>query len=93
MIIAGIKAIGFYNDTRVILDKIDHNFSCEVEDSLFCDNNHLFDIDIYCNEIVLAITQAANFNIPKVPKNAMKHYWSITLDELRVTVYPDTGFW
>ena len=73
----------FYNDTRVILDKIDHNFSCEVEDSLCCDNNHLFDIDIYYNEIVLALTQAANFNIPKVPKNAMKHYWSITLDELK----------
>jgi len=32
---------------------------------------------------VLALTQAANSNIPKVPKNAMKHYWSITLDELK----------
>ena len=73
----------FYNDTRVILGKIDNNFSCEVEDFLCCDNNHLFDLDIYYNEIVLALTQAANFNIPKVPKNAMKHYWSITLDELK----------
>jgi len=78
-----VNIIGFYNDTRVILDKIDHNFSCEVHDFLCCDNNHLFDIDIYYNEIVLALTQAANFNIPKVPKNAMKHYWSITLDELK----------
>ena len=45
----------FYNDTRVILGKIDNNFSCEVEDFLCCDNNHLFDIDIYYNEIVLAL--------------------------------------
>jgi len=57
---------------------------------LCCDNNHLFDIDVYYNEIVLALTQAANFNIPKVPKNAIKHYWSITLDELNgITVCPD----
>jgi len=32
---------------------------------------------------VLALTQAADFNIPKVPKNATKHYWSITVDELK----------
>jgi len=47
---------GYYNDTRILLSKINH------------------DISIYYNEIIFALTQAANNNILKVPKSAVKHH-------------------
>lgn len=53
------------------------------DDSLCCDTSHLLDTDIYYNEIVFALTQAADQNIPKVPKSAMKHYWSVALVDLK----------
>ena len=75
---------GFYNETGVLLNKIIHKLSCDDDDEhLCCDYSHLLDIDIYYNEIIFALTKAADNNIPKVPKSAMKHYWSIALDDLK----------
>jgi len=71
-----------------------HKLSCDDDDEhLCCDYSHLLDIDIYYNEIIFALTKAADHNnigLPEVPKSAMKHYWSIALDDLKVTVYLHT---
>jgi len=76
--------VGFYNDTGVILSEIEHHLRCDRDDdSLCCDTSHLLDIGIYYNEIVFALTQTADQNIPRVPKSAMKHHWSVALDNLK----------
>ena len=74
---------GYYNDTRTLLSKINHEFYCSDCDDLCHDSSHQIDISIYYAEILFALTQAANNNIPKVPKSAMKHYWSVALDDLK----------
>jgi len=74
---------GYYYDTGTLLSKINHQFYCDCSDTLCSDSCHLMDINIYYSEITFALTQAANVNIPKIPKSAIKHYWSIALEDLK----------
>jgi len=75
--------VGFDNKTDVLSSKIKRHLYCDCDNnSSCCDTSHLLNVDIYYNEIVFALTQAADQNIPKVPKSAMKHYWSVALDDL-----------
>ena len=41
------------------------------------------DIDVYYNELVHALTVAAASSIQKVPRSALKHYWSAALNDLK----------
>ena len=41
------------------------------------------DIEIFYNEIVQCLTEASKLFIPRIPQSALKHYWSIALDELK----------
>jgi len=46
-------------------------------------NNCLLDFDIHYNEIVHCLMESAECHIPKIPLNAVKHYWSDALDDLK----------
>jgi hypothetical protein len=74
---------GYYLQTGSMLDSIDHDFPCLANDNN-CSSKHChLDIDIYCNEIVHCLMNAAKCHIPQIPANALKHYWSDALNELK----------
>ena len=74
---------GYCQQTGMLLNNIAHDFSC-MQCNTSCNNKdcHL-DIDIYYNEIVHCLMEAARCNIPKIPSSALKHYWSAALDDLK----------
>jgi hypothetical protein len=43
----------------------------------------MLDIDIYYNEIVHSLYTSTLNCIPRVPRSALKHYWSAALDDLK----------
>jgi len=47
-----------------------------------CTDHHL-DIDIYMSELVHILKAASNARVPSIPRSALKHYWSVELDELK----------
>ena len=73
----------YYSKSGELLGCINHKFECESVDKACCIHDHQIDIDIYYNELVHALTVAADFSIPKVPRSALKHYWSVALDDLK----------
>ena len=75
--------IHYYDTTRILLDKIHHNFACENEKSCCHVQDHCFDINVYYAEIINCLKNAAERHIPRMPRSALKHYWSAELDELK----------
>ena len=75
--------IMYYEATRIALDKIQHIFTCDCETSCCSISDHCIDINIYYAEIVNCLKCAADYNIPRLPRSALKHYWSAELDELK----------
>ena len=74
---------GYYKQTGLLLNNIKHYFPCMRCDSN-CNNNNCFvDIDIYYSEIVHCLMVAANCNVARIPSNALKHYWSAALEDLK----------
>jgi len=45
--------------------------------------DHCVDIDNIYNEIVHCLSETSKLFIPRIPQSALKHYWSIALDELK----------
>ena len=85
---------GYYFETGSRLSKISHCFSdCDQSDNSCNDSSHLLDITIYYNEIVSTLQQCADIYIPKVPKSAMKHYWSVALDEFKTASIDTFNLW
>ena len=73
----------YYLHTGYLLNKINHNFPCLSDGSVCNDVNHLHDIEIYYEEIIHCLQTAADTHIPRIPKSALKHYWSVALDDLK----------
>ena len=74
---------GYYAQTGEMLGRISHALSCELLDSnCIIDHCHA-DIDIYYAEIVHCLIESAKCNIPSIPANALKHYWSDALNDLK----------
>jgi hypothetical protein len=67
---------GTSGDTRVMLQKIVHDWPCMVTGSACSDSGHCLDIEIFYNEIVHCLTEASELFIPLIPRSALKHYWS-----------------
>ena len=68
-----------YFKSGELLGRISHTFECESVYTICCIHGHKIDIDIYYKELVHALTVAADWTNPKVPRSALKHYWSVTL--------------
>jgi hypothetical protein len=83
----------YYYCTGELLGTIDHIFDCDCVDISCCNSDHLIDIEIYYNKIVHCLSAAAKKYIPKVPRSALKHYWSVALDELKVESKESFDFW
>ena len=64
----------YYLQSGSLLNKIRHDFPCMQYKNSCTSNNCLHDIDIYYNEIVHCLMEAARRNIPKIPAGALKHY-------------------
>jgi len=77
----------YYYDTGNYLSRIQHCFTCEESDNLCNDASHVLDIGIYYNEMIHILKTCADLHIPMVPKSAMKHYWSVALDDLKSRKY------
>jgi hypothetical protein len=60
-------------------------FCCDSFAGLCNDVKHKVDIEVYYVEIVHALYTAACKCIPRVPRSALKHYWSAALDDLNVS--------
>jgi hypothetical protein len=73
----------YYDKTRELLGKIEHNFDCDESHNICKVIGHRADIDIYYFELVHCLNVAAVSCIPTVPKGALKHYWSVALDDLK----------
>lgn len=53
----------------------------------------LHDIEIYYEEIIHCLQLAADTHIPRIPKSALKHYWSVALDDLKANSYAAHSTW
>jgi len=73
----------YYLYTGYLLDKICHVFPCVDSDHNCVNTDHHLDIEIYYAEIVNCLLTAAKLFIPRIPKSALKHYWSVALDDLK----------
>ena len=73
----------YYYNTGNLLSRISHDYSCDPSIAACCNHDHTIDIDIYYCEIVHALTLSAVNCIPRVPHSALKHYWSVALDDLK----------
>lgn len=74
---------GYYFNTGNLLNRISHDHICELSSAACSSSDHMIDIDIYYCEIVHALSLAAVECIPRVPCSALKHYWSVALDDLK----------
>lgn len=84
---------GYYFKTGSMLGNITHNWPCLTEDSNCTADNCRTDIDIYYNEIVHCLIESAKCHIPKIPANALKHYWSDALDDLKYDSIAAHNIW
>ena len=75
------------------MNGIHHDFSCDVLDNICESHDHRIDIGIYYSELVHVLTTAADASIPIVPKQAMKHYWSATLNDLTMNSKDAYDLW
>ena len=57
------------------------------------DESHHRDIEIYYNELVHCLVAAARVSIPKIPKSALKHYWSAALEDLKQNSIDAHNMW
>jgi len=74
--------LNYYFCTGDLLSKINHNFPCKPNCS--CNvADHCIDIEVYYAEIVHCLGTASKTFVPQIPKSALKHYWSVALDELK----------
>jgi len=73
----------YYDCTGQMLSKIVHKFDCESSSGMCSNKSHCVDIEIYYSEIVHSLVVAADNCIPKIPRKAIKHYWSAVLDDLK----------
>jgi hypothetical protein len=84
---------GYYNSTMLYLNKIVHNFSCDCISTVCYNKDHLHDIDIYYSEIIHCLKAASLEYVPRVPKGALKHYWSAVLDDLKLDSVTTYDMW
>jgi hypothetical protein len=70
----------YYVHTGSILGCLRHDFCCDSFAGLCDDVEHKVDIEIYYAETVHELYTAACKCIPRVPRSALKHYWSAALD-------------
>jgi len=75
----------YYLHTGEFLNKIQHQWICADADPLtLCESTSCkLDLDIFYGEIVHCLTHAAKTCIPEIPTNALKHYWSPALEDLK----------
>jgi hypothetical protein len=73
----------YYLQSGDLLGRIRHSWDCVNVDGHCNDPQCCLNIDIYYNEIVHCLVQAAAMHIPKIPASALKHYWSVALDDLK----------
>ena len=73
----------YYLYSGSLLNKINHIFPCLDSDCNCNDVEHQLDIEVYYAEIVHCLSTAAKAFVPQIPKAALKHYWSIALDDLK----------
>ena len=73
----------YYDYSGVLLNNIRHVFDCDTSSGSCSNCDHHLDIDIYYSELVWALSSAADRFIPIIPQCALKHYWSLELDELK----------
>ena len=67
----------------MMLQKIDHALLCNGNTYNCVNTDHHIDVEIYYEEIVHSLNEASKVSIPRIPQSALKHYWSVTLDELK----------
>jgi len=73
----------YYEHTRVLLERVSHDFPCDNNVEMCTCTDHHLDIDIYMSELVHILKAASNACVPSIPRSALKHYWSVELDELK----------
>jgi len=73
----------YYQYSGNLLNNISHTLPC-VDSGCNCNNaDHHIDIEVYYAEIVHCLSTAAKAFVPQIPKAALKHYWSVALEELK----------
>ena len=70
----------------MLLNRIEYSSLCGVSSN--SSNNctsadHHTDIEICFEEIIHCLNEATRAYIPCIPQSALKHYWSVALDELK----------
>lgn len=83
----------YYANTGNILSRVKHDFCCEGLDASCDDSNHRLDLEIYYAEVVHALHTATYNCIPRVPRSALKHYWSAALDDLKANSKDTFDIW
>ena len=73
----------YYQETGNLLSRINKNWPC-LDNKCRCNiADHHLDIEVYYAEVVHCLIESAKSCIPQIPKAALKHYWSVALDELK----------
>jgi len=83
----------YYLYSGALLNKINQSFDCADVNQGCTKASHQIDIEIYYAEIVHCLKSAAHEFVPRIPKSALKHYWSIALDELKQDSYNAHETW
>jgi hypothetical protein len=75
--------VDYYLYSGMLLNRIHHVFSCQTVAGRCKEVDHHLDIEIYYEEIVHCLQASADLCVLKIPKSALKHYWSVELNELK----------
>ena len=85
--------VKYYQRSYNLLSKSSHGNLCAEHDHMCDDDNHRRDIEVYYNEIIHCLSVSADECIPRIPASALKHYWSETLDELKLNSKSTFDIW
>jgi hypothetical protein len=73
----------YYQHTGAFMQKVVHDWPCLSAGTSCCSTDRRLNIEIYYNEIVQCLNEAAMLFIPRIPSSALKHYWCVALDDLK----------